>query len=260
MQRLEALEKGDYPSTDYNPHFGAVIALSLLVAMNDNYREAEYAREHWSDPALHATVEAVHKALSELDAREERAGWDVRDSLKLEESACEVAEGFFEHIRRNAEAGQPKKWFPKEASIGLEVIKDEWIYFDVFVFDYVTFHAFGETAARHAVLDPFEFLVANWLKARQAPPTPIRMCFYPDDIKVFPAEEREPASERLKRRMAMYAEAVQTPNASGVNYMVALTFATLCGIEDVAEIVGISTFFCHGKLARFNILKSLCAR
>lgn len=42
MQRLEALEKGDYPSTDYNPHFGPVIALSLLLVMKDRRWEPQW--------------------------------------------------------------------------------------------------------------------------------------------------------------------------------------------------------------------------
>jgi hypothetical protein len=84
-------------------------------------------------------------------------------------SAQDVAEGYFESIRTNAESDNSNYPIPDEAPLGLEIVKDEWIYFNVFIFDYSTFLAFVETPTRHAILDPFSALVTNWLKNRQAP-------------------------------------------------------------------------------------------
>ncbi|MGD0208367.1 MAG: hypothetical protein ABSC89_12245 [Verrucomicrobiota bacterium] len=185
--------------------------------------------------------------------------------FKQRESAQDVAEGFFDSIRENTESGYPKKMFPDEAPLGMDLIKDEWIYFDIFIFDYVTFLAFGETPARHAILNPFSSLVTNWLKNRQAPPiTEPRIIINFDNIdkppKTFDQEERESAHERLKRRVLIYAEALKTPCSLGQNYMIALTFATLCGvdvIEDNSYVMGISAYFSQRKIEQTKYLKSL---
>jgi len=184
--------------------------------------------------------------------------------FKQRASAQDVAEGYFESIRNNAESGYPKTMFPDEAPLGIEIVKDEWIYFDVFTFDYTTFLAFGETPARHAILNPFSSLVANWLKNRQAPaiiePRLIINFDHLDEPPNFVAEEEcESAHERLKRRILIYAEALKTPCSLGQNYMVALTFAALCGVDftDTPFIMGISAWFSHLKVEGTKHLKSL---
>jgi len=186
--------------------------------------------------------------------------------FKQRVSAQDIAKGFFESIREKAESGYLKKMFPDEAPLGMEVVKHEWIYFDVFIFDYTTFLAFGETPARHAILNPFSSLVANWLKNREAPAiTEPRILINFDTIdeppKSFEKEKRESAHERLKRRVLIYAEALKTPCSLGQNYMVALTFAALCGVDVIEEssyVMGISAYFSHLKIEQTKHLKSLC--
>jgi hypothetical protein len=185
--------------------------------------------------------------------------------FKQKASPQDVAEGFFESIRDNAESGYPKKMLPDEAPLGMEIVKDEWIYFDVFIFDYTTFLAFGETPARHAIQNPFSVLIINWLKNRQAPAITESRIIAPtfDNIaegpKFIAEEEYESAHERLKRRVLIYAETLKTPCSLGQNYMVALTFATLCGVDftDVPYIMGISAYFSQRKIEQTKYLKSL---
>jgi hypothetical protein len=184
--------------------------------------------------------------------------------FKQRASPQDIAEGFFESIRDNAESGYLKKMYPDKAPLGIEIIKDEWIYFDVFSFDFTTFLAFGETPTKHAILNPFSFLIANWLKNRQAPritePRMIITGF--DNIgnpTFIPEEEGEPALNRLKRRVLTYSEAMKKPCDLGGNYMIAATFAALCGIDfsDTPYIVGISEYFSSRKIQQTNYLKSL---
>jgi hypothetical protein len=179
--------------------------------------------------------------------------------------ARDVAEGYFESIRENAESENPNYPVPDKAPLGMEIVKDEWIYFKVFIFDYSTFLAFGETPKRHAILNPFSALITNWLTNRKAPAiTESRIIApTPDNISEPPkfiAEERSESShERLKRRVLTYAEALKAPCSLGQDYMVALTFVTLCGVDftDIPYIMSISANFSYLKIEQAKHLKSL---
>ena len=166
--------------------------------------------------------------------------------LKRKVSPVEVAEGYVRSIRRWVDGGYSNRLKPSGESLGPEIVNDEWIYFDVFVVDYVTFLVFGESAARHAVLDPFSSRVTSWLKTRRAPPTPLRICPYlPADVPAtFLPEESEPSDGRLKRRLALYANAVRAPSEFGGNDIVAMTFSTLCGVSDASFDAGVAAYFC----------------
>jgi DNA-binding response OmpR family regulator len=176
----------------------------------------------------------------------------------------EIAEVFFERLKDKAEAGFPKNMFPDEAPLGIELIKDEWIYFSVFIFDYSTFLAFGETPSRRAILNPFSTLVVSWLKTRRAPAVMEPRIIAPtfenaaEPPNFIDEEPSEPSNERLKRRVLTYSEALKTPCSLGQNYMVALTFASLCGVDssDLPYVTGISSFFSRLKIEQTKILKS----
>jgi len=121
---------------------------------------------------------------------------------------------------------------------------------------------FGETTTRHAVINPFFALVVKWLKNGRAPAiTEPRILITFDNVenpKFFEAESGEPRSERLKRRVLTYAEALKTPCSLGQNYMIALTFASLCGVDStkVDYITGISRYFSDLKIEQTKNLKS----
>jgi hypothetical protein len=178
--------------------------------------------------------------------------------LKRKVQAQEVAEGLFESVQGRA-SRVDRRMVPDQPQIGLEIINDEWIYFDVLMIDFATFLAFGETPARHVVLDPFSCLVANWLKTRQAPATPVRMGpYFMPEYAILAAEEIEPANKRLQRRLVLYAKAVAAPTNEPRSYNVAVTFSALCGaFADMAHTVGISKYFLGMTAGDSKMLKSL---
>jgi hypothetical protein len=179
--------------------------------------------------------------------------------LKRKILARDVADVFFDGIHQRADARHGERLQAHAPSLGHEIVNDEWIYFDVFTFDYATFLAFGETPARQAVLDPFSFLVAAWLKTRQAPPTPIRTTLYlfPGELTTLFPEGAEPAHERLKRRLALYAKAVKAPSEFAGNDKVAHAFSTLCGVRDISFDGGVAAGFSTLKIEYVKILKSV---
>lgn len=206
--------------------------------------------------------------------------------LNRNAAARNLAEAVFTSIKQEAEAGMPNQVFPEkdppgvETTWSMETIKDEWIYFHVFTFDFTTFLVFGDTPARHAVLDPFIVFVRKWLKSRWAPARPYSLLpqfgihenLFPDgfklnlpsvqvqgDVVTFLSEHSEPAFERLKRRMAIYAAAARSSRERRENHAVALTFTTLCRchVLDMDYIMAVSKRFSTTKIETANLLRSI---
>src|SRR5208337_383053 len=97
-------------------------------------------------------ADTSRKELQDQLARESAGGFGVpgtadQSPCPSEEpptSASDVAKEFFAIIKENADAGQPNTILPDEAPLGVEIIKDEMIYLDVFTFDFATYLAFGQ--------------------------------------------------------------------------------------------------------------------
>lgn len=184
--------------------------------------------------------------------------------FKQKASSQDVAEALFDKLRRNSESDYRKNMLPDEATLSMELIRDEWLYFDAFILDSATFLAFGETPARHAILDPFSSLVANWLRTRKvlAITEPrLIIATYEDAANptILPLEPYESALQRFKRRLSIYAQALKTPCTFGQNYRVAVTFMALCGFDStgVNYIMGISSYFATASVEYANVLKAL---
>jgi hypothetical protein len=159
-----------------------------------------------------------------------------------------MADVLLDNIKKGCEGGQAftgnAEWqlFRGYSSLDEGIIKNEWLYFRIYIVDLATFLAFGDTPKRQLVLDPFVRNVANWLKNRPAPSIlEARICLFPDPANplIFPPENAEPAVKRLNRRIKSYTEATKLENEQA--NMRAQVFAALCGVShDIASIVSIN--------------------
>jgi hypothetical protein len=174
-----------------------------------------------------------------------------------------AADGFLVSLKRSFESGQAFKgdgeWmlFRGYSLLDEGIIKDEWLYFKIYIIDFATFLAFGNTPQRQSVLDPFVRNVTNWLKNRPAPSIlEARICLFPDPANplIFPPEDAEPAVKRLNRRIKTYADAAKLESEQG--NMRAQVFAALCGVShDVASLVSINTYLTSFSVSTAKILK-----
>jgi len=171
----------------------------------------------------------------------------------------EVGLGFFDSVRKARLAGYPEteELFPQDAEIGLEAVKDEWLYLEIFTVDFVVFLALGKTPEKAAVLTPFWAELKKWLQLEQVDALLERFSFLGGDAKSIPAENSETSFERLMRRMQQYSDCISKPHDLGENHSVATTFAALCGDMDAVTIMGVSSFFSAKKVSLFNALKRL---
>jgi hypothetical protein len=179
--------------------------------------------------------------------------------LKRKVKGTEVGLGFFDSVRKARIAGYPgaKELFPSDAIIGLEAVKDEWLYLNVFTIDYVVFLALGQSPEKTAVLTPFWAEIKKWLQQVRVNARPEMVSFLGDDHKIIPAESSETSFERLTRRMQQYSDCILKPHHLGENYSVAVTFTwSLCGDMNAATIAGISSFFSAQKIELVKGLKS----
>ena len=172
-------------------------------------------------------------------------------------AAHDLANIFIERIQRDARDGQScKPFLDKVKSENIENVRQEWLYFDVFNIEYFAFLALGQSNEKQAILNPFWSEMKRWLTTAQVSPVSERSGLFDGDIKTVPAESKETAYDRLKRRCDMYGAAITKPHRQGENYSVGLTFAILCNELDLAFVVGVSTFFHTRKMEWVNILRS----
>jgi len=103
--------------------------------------------------------------------------------LKRRVKGGDVGLGFFEAVRKARTAGYPgmKSLFPSDAIIGLEAVKDEWLYLDIFTIDYVVFLALGQSPEKSAVLTPFWVEIKKWLQQERVGSLPERSSFLGGD-------------------------------------------------------------------------------
>jgi len=182
----------------------------------------------------------------------------MNSSFPPSASGEEVARGVFASIKKQYESDFA--YWPDSSVLNDEVIKYEWLYFDIFIFDLSTFLAFGNTSRREAILNPFQDCVTNWMQQRIVCPIPEARLWifnYSEEPKVFPPEKSELATTRLSRRMASYSEVIALSNSSDVNFSVASLFAKLCGTDDPSFIAKVSAYFSQMKIKNVGMLKSI---
>jgi hypothetical protein len=179
--------------------------------------------------------------------------------LKRRIPAAELAEGFFISLQQRAEMGLKERVLPLGESLAPEILESEWIFLDVFTFDYATFLVFGDAPVRHAILRPYGTLLRSWLALRQAPATPVRTTLYlfPNEMTTLFPEEAEPGDHRFERRLALYQKAIKNPNDQGENWSVGVAFSMFCGVHEISYAVAISAYFSHMKIEDGKTLKSV---
>ena len=177
--------------------------------------------------------------------------------FKKRAKGAELGVAFFEHIQKEWFAGEPKKLFPDGSPIDLSSIRNEWLYLDAFERDFVTFLALGDSPEKDAVLGPFWKAMGQWLEGEEVGPLTERKYLFSGEIKTIPAESSESSFRRLERRMAIYTEAAKARHEYGSSWTVAQTFAGLCGVQDLAFVMGVSSYVSEGQIARMKMIKSL---
>jgi hypothetical protein len=178
--------------------------------------------------------------------------------LKRKIEGNEVGLGFFESVRKARLAGYPGAdgLFPADAKIGIEDVKGEWLYLDVFAVDHAVFLALGQSPEKSAVLTPFWGEIKKWLQQERVNARPEFFSFLGGTSKAIQAENSETSFERLTRRMRQYADCVLEPHRLGENYSIAATFTAICGSMDAATILGVSSFLSAKKIELVKGLKS----
>src|SRR5437762_614750 len=145
--------------------------------------------------------------------------------LKPKQSGAELGMGFYRHLRKSYADGFPKfkNLLRATTAIDSNAVRDEWLYLEIFAYDFSVFLALGKTPAKAAVLTPFWQHIEVWLKADQVPALPERLAFAGggEVPRFIRAEPSEPSYTRLLRRVQEYSFAVTSPHQMGQNYSVA---------------------------------------
>ncbi len=107
------------------------------------------------------------------------------------------------------------------------------------------------------ILDAFWLKMRQWLTTSEVPALPERQGIYAGDLKTIPAENSELEWDRVRRRCAMYMEAVNDEHPLGENHGVAATFGILSGDSDLPHLAGVAGYFHKRKLGWLKMLKSV---
>jgi hypothetical protein len=165
--------------------------------------------------------------------------------LKRKHSGADIAAGLLHSIGESYSAGFPqdRDRLPQNAQIDLNAVRQEWLYFRIFLIDFAAYNALGQTPEKGYVLTPFWRAVESWLGAAPVAALPERLAVAGGGPRTIPAEPSEPAFTRLSRRMQQYASAVTAPHPQGESYSVAAVFAASCGDMDALSILGVAAYF-----------------
>jgi len=155
------------------------------------------------------------------------------------------------------EQAYPRGIISDDTAGSRESIMAEWFYLDAFLIDYSAFQALGNTPKKAALLDVFWISIRRWLGEKEVTALPERVWLIGGKLQTIEAEPIETAFLRLRRRAAIYMEALKTPHQYGPNYNVGLTFACLCGTTDIASVLGVAEFCAEKQTGLVRMLNSL---
>jgi hypothetical protein len=180
--------------------------------------------------------------------------------LKRKQSVVEIGLEFYRHLQEGRAEGfskAPDIIRASTAKIDSNAVRDEWLYLQIFAFDFSVYLALGKTPAKAAVLTPFWQHIETWLQAEHVAALPERLAFAGggEVPRFIPAEPSEPSYSRLLRRMQEYSSAVKSPHEKGENYSVAAVFANACGFMDIGSITGVSAWFSSFKIQTVQFIK-----
>lgn len=174
---------------------------------------------------------------------------DMFSFLKPKQSGSDIAAGVFNSIQRQYDGGFPaSRGLLSECSeLDTDAEIQEWLYLQIFAFDFATYNALGQTPARSLVLTPFLGYVKAWLKSIPVPELPERIAMAivgPELLRTIPAEPAENALLRLSRRTDEYASAIAVPNSKGEkDYSVAAVFAARTGATGLPSVTAVAAYF-----------------
>jgi hypothetical protein len=186
--------------------------------------------------------------------------------LKPKLSGAEIGIEWYRRLRESRAAGFPNLQELLPATTGItsvvgsapidpSAVQDEWLYLEIFSFDFSVYLAVGKTPAKAAVLTPFWQHIETWLQAEHVPALPERFAVAGGGPRVIPAEPSESSSTRLVRRVQEYSAAVTSPHQMGQNYSVAAVFANACGFMDIGSITGVSAWFSSFKIQTVQFIR-----
>jgi hypothetical protein len=177
--------------------------------------------------------------------------------LKRKQSGPEIGLEFYRHLQKGRAEGFSKfqKIIHASTAIDSNAVRDEWLYLQIFAFDFSVYLALGKTPAKAAVLTPFWQHIEAWLQAEQVAALPERFAVAGEGPRVIPAEPSERSYTRLLRRVQGYSSAVTSPHEMEQNYSVAAVFASACGFMDIASITGVSAWFSSLKIQTVQFIK-----
>jgi hypothetical protein len=179
--------------------------------------------------------------------------------LKRKVSGADIGLGFYDHLRRRHadRSSLPNSVLHATTGNPSNAVRNEWLYLNIFSFDFSVCLAVGKTPVKAAVLEPFWQHVETWLQAEQVPALPERLAFAGggEIPRFIPAEPSEASYKRLLRRVQEYSSAVTSPNKMGQNYSVAAVFADACGFMDIVLITEVSAWFSSFKIQNVQFIK-----
>src|SRR3989442_3721597 len=91
-------------------------------------------------------------------------GWDANyeqitkimlSFLKRKITAQDIGQGIAARIQNRFGSNSDNKLLPDNPAVSPDIVRDEWLHFEVFCFDYSTYLAFGEIPTRKAIAHHF---------------------------------------------------------------------------------------------------------
>ena len=162
--------------------------------------------------------------------------------------------------RYNAGFPRTRDLLPEDLQINSDAVRQEWLYLEIFTFDFATFNALGQTPTRDNLLTPFLGHVRTWLHSMPVPKLPERVAMAivgSEPLRTIPAEPCESAFTRLSRRMQEYAATLTAGHPQGVNYSVAAVFSARCGVGQLPSITAVAVYFSSTVSQLTELLNSM---
>ena len=157
--------------------------------------------------------------------------------LKPKMSGADIALGFYDHLRKNRAEGfsKARDILPTTTAINSNAVLEEWLYLEIFSFDFSVYLALGKTPAKAAVLTPFWQHVEAWFQDEQVAALPERFAVVACDPHPIPAERSELSYARLLRRLQEYTSSVTSPHQLGPNSDVFFREDSVKGINVLSD-------------------------
>jgi hypothetical protein len=179
--------------------------------------------------------------------------------LKPKQSGAVIGAGMLQSIAQRYAAEFPESHVLEglDARIDATAVRQEWLYFQIFLTDFAVYNALGRKAAKANILTPFWADIKEWLSAVEVAELPERFAIVGGGPRTLPSETKESAFSRLTRRIDDYAAAVTNPQPQGLNWSVSTVFAANCGFMELTSITGVAAYFSSMLISISEMLKDV---